>query len=192
MQKERKEEKKKRTRQGGAVLLLGAELDEHDEPTDEMRGRVRLAAQEYRQGDAGVIVACGGILPGHNRAEADVMADLLCGEGVPSHAVRLEDRSQNTMENIRYAAALLGDVKERRLLVVTSDYHLHRAKATARRLGLCVKGRGVKMPHNASWWVLWLKERCYMIDLRMGWQDEGRKRPEWTRRLFDRIFGSRS
>lgn len=71
----------------------------------------------------------------------------LCGEGVPSHAVRLEDRSQNTMENIRYAAALLGDVKERRLLVVTSDYHLHRAKATARRLGL---GRERQRSQNAA------------------------------------------
>ena len=77
MKKERKEEKKKRTRQGGAVLLLGAELDEHDEPTDEMRGRVRLAAQEYRQGDAGVIAVSYTHLDVYKRQELCLRAQAM-------------------------------------------------------------------------------------------------------------------
>ena len=33
------------------------------------------------------------------------------------------------------------------------------------------------------------KEFGYTVDLLMGWQDEGRSRPAWTRTLFDRVFG---
>ncbi len=111
----------------------------------------------------------------------------LCDAGVPGSAVRLENRSQNTMENFRFAAQMLPGAQ--RVLVVTSDYHVCRAVATARRVGLRARGRGARLAHDAAWCSCLLKEGCYTLDLFLGWQDGEGRRPAWTRPLFNRIFG---
>lgn len=177
------------SREYDAIVLLGVELAADDEPTEEMHARVRAAAAAFARGEAGRIVACGGVLPGHTRAEADVMAGLLARHGVPEGRILREDRSRDTMENLRFAARLPGMAKGQRILVVTSDYHRLRAVLTARRVGFRARGVGVRLPRDAGWSALRLKEWAYTLDLLMGWQDEGRARPAWTYRLFDRVFG---
>ena len=37
-----------------------------------------------------------------------------------------------------------------------------------------------------------LMEACYIADLLLGWQDEGRARPAWIYRLFARVFGEQA
>ncbi|MFR1593096.1 MAG: YdcF family protein, partial [Christensenellales bacterium] len=97
----------------------------------------------------------------------------------------LEDQSQDTMENCRNAANLIG--RKNRVLVVTSDYHLSRAVMTARRVGFDADGLAAKLPDGDA--KRRLMEACYIFDLLMGWQDEGKGRPTWTYRLFARVFG---
>ena len=172
-----------------AILLLGVALDAHDQPTRELRLRAEEAARAYGEGLAPRIVACGGTLPGHARAEAAVMDGLLREAGVPEGAVLREEQSQDTMQNIRNAAALLGGARGRRVLVVTSDYHLRRAVLTARRAGFAAKGRAAALTHDAAWTQLRRKELLYTLDLLAGWQDEGRSRPAWTYTLLERICG---
>lgn len=174
-----------------AILLLGVELDVHDQPTRELRLRVKEAADALHQGRAPRIIACGGTLPGHARAEAAVMAELLREAGVPQDALTLEAQSQDTMQNMRNAAAMLGGAKGRRVLVVTSDYHLRRAVMTARRVGFAAKGRAAALVHDAAWKQLRAKELLYTLDLLAGWQDEGKGRPAWTYALFEKIFGKK-
>lgn len=175
-----------------AIVLLGVELDAQDHPTQELHVRVQAAAQAYARGAAGVIVASGGRLPGHRAAEATVMARLLGEAGVPDAAVVLEDQSQNTMENMRFTAAKLGGAKGRRVLVVTSDYHLRRAVLTARRAGFRARGCAAALEHDALWRKKRNQELAYTIDLLMGWQDEGRSRPQWTYALFHAVFGKKT
>lgn len=62
------------------------------------------------------------------------MAAILQEVGVPEAAIRLEDTSTNTAENIRNAVALLEG--ERDVLIVSDAYHLPRARLIARREGL--------------------------------------------------------
>lgn len=176
-----------------AVLLLGVELDARDAPTQELAARVDAAARAYacleeEQGTAPTLVACGGTLPGHAVAEAEVMEALLARRGVPRSRILLERRSQDTMGNMREAARLLGGAKGRRVLVVTSDYHLRRALMTARRVGFRACGEAASLPHDAAWRTLRRKEACYTLDLLLGWQDEGKRRPQIAERLFDRAF----
>lgn len=175
-----------------AILLLGVELDDHDRPTDELLARCDAAAEAYRQGLASAIVACGGVIPGHAACEADVMTRLLGERHVPECAIIRENQSLDTMENMRFAAKLLGGAKGKRVLVVTSDYHLRRAVMTARRAGFKAKGYAAPLAHDAQWKAKRNKEPAYMLDLIMGWQDEGRSRPQWTYRLFDMVFGGKS
>jgi len=172
-----------------AIVLLGVELGSDDRPTQEMHARAKEAAIQYAAGAAPVIVACGGTLQGHAVSEAEVMAGLLTALGVPGESILLENQSQDTMGNMRFARALLGG--RRRVLVVTSDYHVRRAVMTARRAGFVSHGCGAALEHDEGWRALRGKELAYTLDLLMGWQDEGRSRPQWTYALFERVFGRR-
>ena len=58
-----------------AILLLGVALKKNDEPTDELRARVKKAAEVYRKlGGKVPVMPCGGVAKGHKRTEAEVMA----------------------------------------------------------------------------------------------------------------------
>ena len=176
-----------------AVLVLGVGLGPDDAPTGEMIARADAAARAHERlarecGQALPLVACGGVTMGHKAAEADVLAELLERRGVPRACIVREDRSKNTMENMRFAARLLGGAKGRRVLVVTSDYHVRRAVMTARRVGFRAKGAKAALVHDEAWRALRLKELCFTLDLLMGWQDEGRSRPPFVERLFNVVF----
>ena len=171
-----------------AILLLGYELDEQDRATPELCLRVKAAAKAYREGYAPVIVPCGGRTPGHGVSEAEVMARLLREEGVPDSALILEDKSQMTMENLCFAAEKLGGAKGRRVLVVTSDYHLCRSVLTAMRAGFRARGYAAALAHDEDWQRKKKQELAYTVDLICGWQDEGKSRPQWTYKLFDWVF----
>jgi len=119
------------------------------------------------------------------------MARLLREEGVPDSAMILEDKSQVTMENLRFAAEKLGGAKGKRVLVVTSDYHVRRSVLTAMRAGFRARGRAAVLEHDEAWKEKKRKELAYTVDLLFGWQDEGKSRPQWTYKLFDWVFGKK-
>ena len=173
-----------------AILLLGVQLDENDQPTDELKARVGEAARQHTAGAAPVVVACGGTLPGHAVSEAEVMARLLQEAGVPKSDIRLENQSQDTIGNMRFARAVLGGGRPH-VLVVTSDYHVRRAVMTAYRAGFRARGCGAALTHDEHWKTLRGKEFAYTVDMLMGWQDEGKSRPKWTYALFDAVFGKK-
>ena len=174
-----------------AILLLGLALGEGDRPEPELIRRAETAAKAYHEGLAPVIVACGGRTPGHAVSEAEVMRRLLGAQGVPADEVLLENQSQDTMQNFRYAEKLLGGAKGKRVLVVTSDYHVFRSVLTARRVGFCAKGYAAELVRGEAWKKKRREEYAYTFDLIMGWQDEGKSRPQWTYKLFDAVFGKK-
>lgn len=174
-----------------AILLLGYGLDENDQATQELKLRVKAAAQAYRVGYSDIIVACGGTTEGHHISEAEVMAALLKQEGIPGEAVLLENKSRITIENMRFAAQVLGGAKGKSVLVVTSDYHVRRSVLTAMRAGFRAKGYAAELPHDESWKEKRSKELAYTADMLLGWQDEGKSRPQWTYKLFDFVFGKK-
>ena len=177
-----------------AILLLGISLDENSRPTPELIARVDEAAKAFYEGllgENGVLIPCGGVLPGRTRSEAEVMAALLEERGVPRERMRLEDKSQITIENMRFAARLLDHPKRARVLVITSDYHVRRSVLTARRAGMQATGRAAALKHDEAWKKNRNMEFAYTVDLLCGWQDEGKRRPKWAGKLFDCIFGKK-
>lgn len=117
-----------------AILILGAAVW-RDGPSPTLRRRTLHGAALFHAGHGDVVIPCGG-LGRFPPTEAAAMAALLHDAGVPEGAIRLEDRSTNTVENIRYASALLG--AERDVLIVSDAYHLPRARLIAQREGLRV------------------------------------------------------
>lgn len=175
-----------------AVLALGVALGPDGEPTKELIARADAAARALALApEDAPLVLCGGCPSGLACAEAEAMRALMLARGVPDSRLLLEDCSTDTMENMRFAARLLGGAKGKRVLVVTSDYHMRRALMTARRVGFSARGVAAALPHDAAWRTLRRKEYCFTLDLLLGWQDEGRARPEAAERLFERVFGPR-
>ena len=129
-----------------AILILGHRLEPDDSPSEDQIRRIDCAVAHWRETNAPVIMPCGGLTPGHNRTEADVMRELLVARGVPAEIIHLEDRSRITIENVRNAVALLGEGK--RVALVTSDYHVERALEDCRRAGLNAYGVGAVTPEG--------------------------------------------
>jgi len=101
--------------------------------------RVWYAAQLYHAGKAPLLVLSGGSDPKTNvGTEADAMRELLMALGVPDSALLLEGQSRTTRENAIYSAELLRERGIRRVLLVTSALHMHRAKKLFEQQGIGV------------------------------------------------------
>ncbi len=117
-----------------AALILGCAVWP-DGPSPTMRRRTRHAATLWHRGEVAWLIPCGG-LGRHGPTEAEAMRDLLLADGVPSEAIRLEDRSRNTHENILFAKPILDALGAREAVIVTDRTHAPRARLIARGLGL--------------------------------------------------------
>ena len=103
--------------------------------------RVPVAVQAYKAGRARKIMLCGGKVrefPDGNYSEAKHMRQAALALGVAEEDIVLENSSQNTVENILFALIELQRTlwlnKVRRVLLVTTAYHMRRSLAIARYL----------------------------------------------------------
>ena len=119
---------------GTAALILGCSVWAGG-PSPAMRRRTGHAAALWHRGEVAWLVPCGG-LGDHPPSEAEAMRDLLIAQGVPAQAIRLEDRSRNTHENILFALPILAEIGATRAVIVTDRTHAPRARLIARGLGL--------------------------------------------------------
>ena len=84
--------------------------------------------------------------------EAEAMKNYLVGKGVPEKDILTDPDSFNTNQNLRNAAKLLQDRPEiRKVLVVTSDYHVPRSLAIAGDMGFDACGMG--SPCKPEYWL---------------------------------------
>lgn len=128
------------TPEADAIVLLGGAIrgDTHMGTLGDMNqqaDRLVHAVALYKAGRAPRLVLTGGGEDGV-RPEAEIMADLLQVMGVPRRAMVLEDKSRNTYQNALYSAVLLNNLGARRILLVTSAFHMRRAEALFRSQGL--------------------------------------------------------
>jgi len=63
------------------------------------------------------------------RTESDWAREFFAGYGLPASRFQFEDRSRNTKENAAFTAALLKPQDTQKWLLVTSAFHMPRAKA---------------------------------------------------------------
>ncbi len=117
-----------------ALVLLGCRVADGVLPGAAAR-RVERAAAAYHAGLAPRIIVSGG-RAWQGGIEADQLAGALEARGVPRHAMLLERASRTTRENARLSAALLASVGATRVGLVSCDWHLPRALACFRRVGV--------------------------------------------------------
>ena len=124
------------------VLVLGYEL-KNNEMSETLKMRLDTAL-EYSINEDSIFILCGGVTRENTVSEAAVMKDYLMAPGLDESRVILEDKSKDTLENIANALEYIGNDKE--VLVISSNYHVFRAKMIASKAGLEATGLGSKAP----------------------------------------------
>jgi uncharacterized SAM-binding protein YcdF (DUF218 family) len=118
-----------------AIVVLGCRVLASGRPSAALSRRILTGARAYRAGLAPKVIASGGRRWGV-KAEACAIAEALARAGVPDEAIVVELRSLSTRENARYVAAALGSAGILRIAVATCHWHLPRALANFRALGV--------------------------------------------------------
>lgn len=123
------------------MVILGARLY-GSAPSPALRNRLNKAAAYLLDHPEVMVVVSGGMGPGETTTEASAMAAFLVRQGIESHRILLEDRSVNTLENLRFSLERIQEVHPDALegapsvVVVTNGFHVLRSKMLARRLGM--------------------------------------------------------
>ena len=165
------------------LILLGIR-PETEQDREELQRRCEGAAAWKRNHPHGQIITCGGQTGSLPVSEAAEMKRQLIGMGVSETDIIIEDSSRITRENLTNALALLDDADGGSLYLATSDYHMPRALLTLRRCGGRAKACRVRIPMSADKLRKMLLEPLYTVDLLMGHQDAGARRPGWTRAIM--------
>lgn len=124
------------------LVVLGAGVN-GTTPSRSLQDRL-VAARDYLQAHpATVAIVSGGQGAGEDISEAQAMQDWLVANGIAPERIVQEDRSTSTQENLTNSFALIearGDAPADGVAIVSSEYHLYRAKCKAQRLGATVYG----------------------------------------------------
>ncbi|MEW6647142.1 MAG: YdcF family protein [Pseudomonadota bacterium] len=158
------------------VRLVGGEVD------DDFRLRLQRALVLYQAGIRELLLLGGVTGPG-GVSEAAKGAEYLVARGVPRNALRLEEGSRHTLENLRHARELLGAAAA--VAIVSNRYHLA-------RLGVMATGLG--MPHvlcaaeSGAQWPIRRVGRLLLEAFYVHWYLTGRY---WARLVRDRASQSR-
>lgn len=94
-----------------------------------------IVAGRYRRGLAPLIITTGGVNRHNGIVEGHEFRRLLVSDGVPDSAIRVEDRSVNTWQNVELSLPLLHEALALGLpLTIVSKWYHRRAVHTVRTL----------------------------------------------------------
>ena len=134
-----------------AVIVLGAGID-GETVLGGLAKRLDEAALYYGKNPEAVIVVCGGQGPQEDITEALAMERYLIDKGVPKEVIMKEEQSTSTYENFSFAKTILDERFPQGFssVLVTSDYHVYRAKCIAEKAG--VPANHIGSP--TTWYVI--------------------------------------
>ena len=119
------------------LLVLGAGVN-GTEPSLSLINRLTAAKDYMGQYPQTVAIVSGGQGTGEDITEAECMRSWLVNNGISPERIISEDKATSTEENIKYALEIIaerGDDTNSKLAIVSSEYHLYRAKLIAAACG---------------------------------------------------------
>nr|WP_260858036.1 YdcF family protein [Bacillus sp. FJAT-22090] len=116
------------------AIVLGAKVKKGNVPSLALRYRLEAALAYASDNPEVQFVLSGGKGPDEEIEEAVFMKNFLIENGIAEDRIIVEERSTSTYENLLFSKELLPD-EVNSVTIITSDYHLHRAKKLARKLG---------------------------------------------------------
>lgn len=125
------------------VLVLGYQLKEN-RMTKTLEYRLDEAYKYAVDNPSSQLILCGGITRENTISEAEVMKNYLINKGISEKRLTCEEQSTDTIENIQNSLAYINPSSK--IIVLSSNYHVFRAKIICEKAGLNVKGIGSKAP----------------------------------------------
>ncbi len=128
------------------LVVLGAAVY-GDQPSLTLVRRLEGALAYMERCPDSVVIVSGGMGPGETVTEAQAMSDWLVGHGVAQERILQEGKATSTKENLSFSYDIIrqrGDEPDGNVAIVSSAYHLYRAKLMSRMLG--VEAAGVAAP----------------------------------------------
>ncbi len=132
------------------IVVLGA-AQYWGRPSPVLKARLDHALDLYRRELAPRIIATGGHGLGAKFSEGEVSRRYLSENGVPAEYVSVEASGQSTMQSAAAVAEMMDQMQLSSCIVVSDDYHIHRAKKMLEEHGLTVYGspRGSSVEYDA-------------------------------------------
>ena len=115
------------------LIILGAGLNK-DTPSLTLTKRIHTALIYSKNNQDVIIIASGGKGGNEIYSEAEVISKILQENGINSNRIIIEDKSRSTYENLKYSGNFI-DNFDKKIVIVSSDFHLFRAKYIARKMG---------------------------------------------------------
>jgi len=114
------------------AILLGAGLN-GSTPSLTLLQRINAAVEYLYKNKNVKVVVSGGKGTRELYTEAEIMSKLLQTRGIEINRIIIEDNSTDTKENLEYSKSMIGI--DRKIVIISSGYHLFRAKNIAKKLG---------------------------------------------------------
>lgn len=170
------------------VLGFGPPVDEKGKPNPEIVRRVEKGALLFKAGLAPLLIMTGGNTY-KDYYESSVMAEVAVSLGVPGDRVLEERQAMDTIGNARYSSRIMRERGLSSCIIVSSPYHLKRAKKLFEAAGLIVQTAPAEAPDSAGY-ALAASTYEYLVRVQYAFIDEeALVREEAGDRHTDRIRG---
>ena len=156
------------------ALVLGAKAHP-DRPSVSLASRLDLAVELWEAGSVRAVLVSGDGLPRSNN-EPRVMRDYLVARGVPAERIVEDVAGFDTYDSCVRARDVYGVTE---MTVITQDYHLPRAMAICREVGVDAVGVAdttIRDRFPALWTKGWTRE--WAANLKMEWDVFSARRPQ--------------
>jgi len=144
------------TDKGDVLIVLSGSMGEDGSMGWTSYLRTTYAYWAFRDGGFKDVLVSGGAIAPSTTPVSKAMGDFLKFQGVPAEAIHLETQSRSTRENALYSAPLLSRLPGRKVLL-TSDYHMFRARRAFARAGVEVFVQPIPdvIKRSGRWWSRW-------------------------------------
>lgn len=109
------------------LVVLGYPANADGSVGQILKARLDKAIELYNNGVAAMIILTGGAV-NNQYVESDIMSGYLLQQGIPTTAILKEPTARNTYENARMVNAMMKKEGYNHAIVVTSSFHIMRAR----------------------------------------------------------------
>lgn len=129
------------------LLILGAGL-KGDQVSLTLASRMKVGINYLKKYRETKVIVSGGKGIGEKISEAEAMRRYLLQNGINKERIIKEERSTSTMENFQFSKEIISDNDTKNeIMIITSEFHIFRAKMLARRVGLTPYALPSKTPY---------------------------------------------